>query len=96
MNIIKIDYDKINSTINCYKTSIDTLNTDLQTLNLNINDLKNEWKGQSQQAFFNNIYINFEKAMKDDIKHLEFLKSQLEETMKAFQEIDNKYKNLTL
>lgn len=96
MNIIKIDYDKMNHTINCYKKSIQTLNTDLNTLNSNIKMLKNEWKGQAQEAFFSNIYQNFEKAMKNDIEHLEFLKSQLEETMKSFKEIDQKHKNLSI
>lgn len=96
MKTIKIDYDKMNDTINCYKKSIETLNTDLNRLNSNIKMLKNEWKGQAQEAFFSNIYQNYEKAMKNDIEHLKFLKSQLEDTMKSFKEIDQKYKNLSV
>ena len=65
MSTIKIDYDKMKDTINCYKKSIETLNTDLNILNSNIKMLKNEWKGQAQEAFFSNIYQNFEKAMKN-------------------------------
>ena len=96
MNTIKIDYDKMNSTITCYKNSIDALNADLETLNANINSLKTEWKGQAQEAFFTNIYQNFQKAIQNDIKHLEFLKMQLEETVKSFKVIDQKYKNLSI
>lgn len=96
MNTIKIDYDKITSTINCYRISIETLNRDLKILNSNINALKDEWKGQAQEAFFLNIYQNFEKAIENDIKHLTFLKNQLEETMKSFKETDKKYVNLSI
>ena len=96
MDKIKVDYDKMSNTIACYKKSIDTLNADLKTLNSNINSLKEEWKGQAQEAFFSNIYQNFEKSMKNDIKHLEFLKTQLEETMKSFKDVDIKYKNLRI
>ncbi len=96
MSIIKINYSDMESTISCYEKSINTLKSDLDKLNSNMNSLKSEWKGEAQKAFFSNIYQNFETAMKKDIEHLTFLKEQLKSTKKAFEEVDNKYKNLKI
>ena len=93
MSSIKIDYDIFDTTISCYDENIKKLTENRNAIITIFNNLETYWKGNSKEKFFANIYTNVTKSMQSDINHLVFLKNQLINTKKEFENLERSYKN---
>lgn len=88
-NVIKIDFDSLDNAIRTYSRSIDALTKAKSDIQKGIRGLKNDWKGEAKDAYFNVKYVDWDKGLDEHIDRMQFLKKQLELVKRAYTEIDN-------
>ncbi|MBE6049145.1 MAG: hypothetical protein E7214_00395 [Clostridium sp.] len=87
---IRIDSDKLATTIAYYSTAISKLEKAKSDISNGINIANRGWKGEAKDAFNNVKNADWKKGLSEQIDRIKFLRDELKEVKRCYDDIQSK------